>query len=92
MACQFVFNIWLASSTVKVSATLNIELQTSVHAGSTPASVNLFGHICQWFSCYLPVRTVSQGIVPVYRMDTCTGFPPPQQPLVLLHLGKRDFG
>ena len=35
---------------------------------------------------------VSQCIVPVSRTDTCTGFPSPQQPSSLLHLGKNGFG
>ena len=39
-----------------------------------------------------PVSVVSQGIVPVFRTGTCTAFPPPQQPSLLLHLGKMGFG
>ena len=85
-------SLWPPSATGKVLATINCELQTSFLSDSTPAKVSLFGYVCQFFGCFLTVRVVSQGKVPVYRAGTCTGFPPPQQPSSLLNLGKRALG
>ena len=66
-----------------VNLALLHDCQKGCPASSTGSAVNLcpcrfdnlFGHVRQWFGCYLPVKVVSQGIMPIYRSDTCTGFP-----------------
>ena len=64
-----------------------LSAQVRLQPGSICLDMFVNGLAVTW-----PVTVVSQGIVPVYRTDTCTGFPPPQQPSLLLHLGKRGFG
>ena len=56
------------------------------------AKINLSVWTCLLMVWLLPADQGGFTVHRVERTDTCTGFPPPQQSLSLLHLGKKDFG